>query len=125
VFRWKLGRTNILCRPSEGRSGRIALFWRTGVDVSLKSMSKYFTDVEVGRGANRWRFTGIYGDPRSDKDELTWKALRVLCHNSGRGCAWGILMKFCFNRKNKVVCQDHGSVWIDSEWRWRSVVWMI
>jgi hypothetical protein len=81
VFRWKLGLTNMVCRPSEGRSGRIALFWCTGVDVSLKSMSKYFIDVEVGGGANRWRFTGIYGDPRSDKKELTWKALRVLRHN--------------------------------------------
>jgi exonuclease III len=64
VFRWKLGLTNMVCIPSEGRSGGIALFWRTRVDVSLKSMSKYFIDVEVGGGANRWRFMGIYGDPR-------------------------------------------------------------
>jgi exonuclease III len=48
VFSWKLGLTNMLCRPSEGRSGGIVLFWCIGVDVSLKTMSKYFIDVEVG-----------------------------------------------------------------------------
>jgi exonuclease III len=81
AFRWKLGLTNMICRPSEGRSGGIALFWRNGIDVSLKAMSKYFIDVEVGGGENKWRFTGIYGEPRSDKKDITWKAIQVLRHN--------------------------------------------
>jgi exonuclease III len=27
VFRWKLGLTNMVCKPSEGKSGGLALFW--------------------------------------------------------------------------------------------------
>jgi hypothetical protein len=34
-------------------------------------MSKYFIDVEIGRGTSKWRFTGIYGEPRSDKKDIT------------------------------------------------------
>lgn len=71
VFRWKLGLTNMVCKPSEGKSGGLALFWRQGVEACLQSMSKYFIDVEIGRGTSKWRFTGIYGEPRSDKKDIT------------------------------------------------------
>jgi hypothetical protein len=33
-----------------------------------------------------WRFTGFYGEPRSDKKELSWKALRTL--NAARRHLW-------------------------------------
>jgi exonuclease III len=89
ALRWKLGLTNMVCRPSEGKSGGLVLFWHRDVEVSLKSMSKYFIDVEVGSGNNIWRFTGIYGEPRGDRRDTTWKALRILRHNPGRWICMG------------------------------------
>jgi hypothetical protein len=61
----------MICRPSKGRSGGIALFWCNGMDVTLKTMSKYFIDFEVGRDEARWRFIDIYVEPRSDKRDVT------------------------------------------------------
>ena len=102
VLRWKLGLTNLLSKPSVGRSGGIALFWGNGVDVSLQSLSKYFIDVEIGRGTDRWRFTGIYGESRSDKRILLGKLYVSYGTTHYHGYAWAISTRSCSNMKNKV-----------------------
>jgi hypothetical protein len=40
-FRWMLGLTNMVFKECAGRSGGLALFWRSGVDVTLIAISKY------------------------------------------------------------------------------------
>ena len=48
---------------SDGRSGGLALLWKEGFDVRLKSCSNTHIDVVVckGNGAKPWRATGFYG----------------------------------------------------------------
>jgi hypothetical protein len=43
-LRWKLEMPNLVMVGSEGTSGGLALFWRRGVDVGVKSLSKYHID---------------------------------------------------------------------------------
>jgi hypothetical protein len=77
-FRWMLGLTNMVFKECAGRSGGLALFWRSGVDVTLRAISKYYIDVEIaGTNGVPWSFTGIYGESHADK-EYTWDALRNL-----------------------------------------------
>jgi exonuclease III len=76
-FRWMLGLPNMLSKPCVGKSGGIALFWRKGLDVTPQAILKYDI-VVVNSEKGSWRFTGLYGEPHSDKKDTTWRALRVL-----------------------------------------------
>lgn len=68
-----------------GKSGGLALFWRNGIDVRLRSISKYYIDVDVvDAGGGFWRFTGMYGESQADRKGLTWEAMRTL-NNSASG----------------------------------------
>lgn len=41
--------------------------------------SKYHIDVKVKDDDGvKWRFTGIYGEPKTEKKYLTWKLLKIL-----------------------------------------------
>ena len=51
-----------------GWKGGMTVFWRTGVDVTLRNMSKYHIDMEVkGEDGYGWRFTGVYGESHHDQ----------------------------------------------------------
>jgi hypothetical protein len=52
------------------------VLWRRGVDVSIRSVSKLYIDMDVMdlRG-RKWRFTGVYGESHSDQKFRTWEAL--------------------------------------------------
>ncbi|KAJ1284176.1 hypothetical protein BS78_03G185100 [Paspalum vaginatum] len=78
-FRWILNMPNLVVKDCNGCSGGLALFWRRGVDVSVKSLSKYHIDAVVQEedGAS-WRLTGIYGDPRAEEKQKTWRLLEIL-----------------------------------------------
>jgi hypothetical protein len=42
-------------------------------------MGRMHIDVDITEGDGfKWRFTGIYGEPRVDKQEETWHLLRTL-----------------------------------------------
>jgi hypothetical protein len=87
-FRWMLGLTNLVFMECAGKSGGLALFLRSGVDVSLKAISKYYIDVDIaGPNDEVWRFTGIYGEPQTEKKDSTWAVLRNL--NSKGSGPWG------------------------------------
>lgn len=78
-FKWRLGMGNMFARDCDGKSGGLALFWKKEVQIELHNFSRYHIDVEVvEKDGFRWRFTGIYGEPASDKKERTWKLLRIL-----------------------------------------------
>lgn len=78
-FRWKLGMDNVVVKKCEGKSGGLAIFWKKKVTLHLNAVSRLYIDVDVvEKDGFIWRFTGIYGEPRSDKKDLTWKAMRTL-----------------------------------------------
>jgi hypothetical protein len=85
-FRWKLGMPNMVVKNCEGQSGGLAIFWKREVQVRVVGfMSRYHIDMEITKDNGFvWRFTGIYGDPSSDKKENTWKVLRTLKHQNNR-----------------------------------------
>lgn len=75
----KLGMGNMMVRDCEGKSGGLALLWKKQVNWELHNYSKYHIDVKVvEKDGFRWRFTGIYGEPVSDKKKITWKLFRIL-----------------------------------------------
>jgi exonuclease III len=80
IFRWKLGLTNMLAHKGDGKGG-VAVFWRRGINVSLRSLSQYYIDLDVREEDGfLWRFTGVYGEAQSDLKHRTWqqsKNLRV------------------------------------------------
>lgn len=70
---------NMLVVDSVGASGGLALFWRNEIDITLKSMSENHIDVVVKEADGlKWRFTGIYGESRSEEKNNTWELLRTL-----------------------------------------------
>lgn len=78
-LRWKLGLLNVVVKDCEGRSGGLAIFWRRGIAFTLRAVSRLYIDGDVvGTNGLTWRFTGFYGEPKSDQREVSWKALRVL-----------------------------------------------
>lgn len=80
--RWLLAMSKMVVKDSMGRKGKsggLVLFWKEGINVELHNYSKYHIDVEIiERDGFRWRLTGIYGEPASNKKELTWRLLRNL-----------------------------------------------
>jgi hypothetical protein len=66
---------------SVGLSGGIGIFWSSAVTVEVKSFNKYHIDAIVQLKDNsipKWRFTGIYGDPRRENRHHTWTLMRRL-----------------------------------------------
>ena len=68
-FQHKLGFTQGIIVPSDGKSGGLAMLWKEGVDVRFKSCSHSHIDVVVqGKGSGGpWRTTGFYGHPVTSK----------------------------------------------------------
>jgi exonuclease III len=80
-FRWLLGMPHMLVTKCEGRSGGLALFWRRGVDVTLRWKGRMHIDVNVvAEYGFKWRLTGIYGQPCHELRKDTWRLMRTLHH---------------------------------------------
>lgn len=80
-FKWLLGLPCMVARDSEGKGGGVVVFWRRGLNVELRNFSRFHMDLEIKEEDGfKWRFTGMYGEPRTEKKHLTWKLLRIL-HN--------------------------------------------
>ncbi|XP_071685251.1 uncharacterized protein [Lolium perenne] len=64
---------------SNKRNGGLAMFWKRGVNVSLRWKGRYHIDVDVQEeNGTKWRLTGIYGESKAGEKENTWKLLRNL-----------------------------------------------
>src|SRR6185312_8714562 len=101
-FRWRLKMTNMVVKDSEGTRGGLALFWKE-VNLSVLSWSKYHIDTMIKEeDGSAWRFTGIYGESRSEK-EKTWKLLHILQHRSN-------LLWMCCGDFNEILfnCEKEG-----------------
>lgn len=58
------------------------MFWRRGIDVSLRGFLLYYIDVDVKEEDGfQWRFTGVYGESQADLKHRTWQQLRGLHMN--------------------------------------------
>jgi hypothetical protein len=77
-LQWSLGFRHGICVDGRGKGGGLALWWRDGIDVSVRPWSQYFIDAKITANHGAWRFTGIYGEPRTDLRFKTWEALRYL-----------------------------------------------
>lgn len=76
----KLNLTQGITIPSDGQSGGLAMMWKEGMDVRLKSCSNSHIDVVVygEMGTKQWRATGFYGQSDSGKRHISWKLIEAL-----------------------------------------------
>jgi hypothetical protein len=77
-IKWSLGFTNGVAVDCQGRSGGLALWWKEDVEVHTRPWCQYYIDAKITYNGKTWRFTGIYGEPRTDLQSKTWEALRYL-----------------------------------------------
>jgi hypothetical protein len=77
-IKWSLGFTNGIAVSSVGRSRGLSLWWRDGVDVSVRPWCQYYIDAKISANGCSWRFTGIYGEPRTELRSKSWEVLRYL-----------------------------------------------
>ena len=71
----KLGLAHMEVVDCEGKGG-IAVLWSRGVNLLLQSKSKYYIDMEVSEtGGDGWRFTGVYGEVKTELKFKTWEML--------------------------------------------------
>ncbi|XP_051228995.1 uncharacterized protein [Lolium perenne] len=73
-----LGFPNGVSVDCDGTSGGLALWWKEGVEVSLRPWCQMYIDAKITYEGKTWRFTGIYGEPRTELRSRTWEALRYL-----------------------------------------------
>uniref|UniRef100_A0A453D5J8 Reverse transcriptase domain-containing protein n=1 Tax=Aegilops tauschii subsp. strangulata TaxID=200361 RepID=A0A453D5J8_AEGTS len=86
----------------EGRSRGVALFWRRGVDVTLRSYGRRHVDVDVTEeGGMVWRLTGVYGESEAGRKKETWRALKLLGQHHQRGRLW-----LCVGDFNEILSCD-------------------
>ncbi|XP_024164679.1 uncharacterized protein LOC112171781 [Rosa chinensis] len=62
------------------RAGGLCLLWNDDVSVALQTYSESHIDVVIGEpgSPNCWRFTGLYGHPKTEERYQTWNLLRQL-----------------------------------------------
>jgi len=78
----------MVAKDSVGESGGLPIFWRKGIDLTIKSMSKYHINMVIKEEENfEWRLTRMYGKSKSEEKEKTW-ILSKLCMEPSRypGC---------------------------------------
>lgn len=66
-----------------GKSGGLAFLWRHKDQAQLRSESRNHIDMEINmNGKDRWRLTGVYGEPDRNQRRKTWDLLRTLARDS-------------------------------------------
>ena len=109
-FQNKLGFTQGIVVPSNGRSGGLALLWKEGTDIRFKSCSHSHIDVVVhgvGNGGP-WRAIGFYGHPDTSKRYTSWQLLETL--NTQCNMPWLVCGDF-----NEIVHPDEKLGWKDRD----------
>jgi hypothetical protein len=89
----------MIVKDCVGRSGGLAIFWRKGINVHVRGISRLYIDGFL------WRFTGFYGEPEGENKSLSWRALRTL--HAARRRPW-----LCMGDFNEVLlsCEKEGGV---------------
>lgn len=82
-FQNSIGFEGMVVVESQGHSGGVAMLWRYKEEVALRSFNKNHIDAEVNNKAgDKFRLTGIYGEPDQRKRKETWDLLRTLANNN-------------------------------------------
>ncbi|KAM0913489.1 hypothetical protein ACQ4PT_012126 [Festuca glaucescens] len=97
-LKWSLGFANGVAVDCNGRSGGLALWWREGIDVSVRPWCQYYIDTKITFNDKTWRLSGIYGEPRTELRKRTWDVLQYL--KSQDDLPW-----LCMGDFNEVVSQ--------------------
>jgi exonuclease III len=89
TIRVKLGMSKMEVVDCVGKGGGIAVLWRRGIDLVLRSKSKYHIDMEVlETGGSWWRFSGVYGEAHSERKHKTWEMMEELRLQQPQGIPW-------------------------------------
>jgi hypothetical protein len=75
---WSMGFSHGVCVEGKGKGGGLALCWRDGIEVAVRPWCQYYIDAKITCNNISWRFTGIYGEPRTELRGKTWEVLRYL-----------------------------------------------
>ena len=79
----KLGFECLLTINPAGRSGGLALYWKSSHKVSLLKFSKNCINVAVeDQSLGSWRMMGFYGFPEFSRRRESWDLLRTLSATS-------------------------------------------
>ena len=70
---------NMFVSPRTTRGGGLVLFWRESVNLSMEGFDKNHIGAIINKNkGNKWRFTGFYGEPNTQKRIESWDLLRNL-----------------------------------------------
>ncbi|KAK2666073.1 hypothetical protein Ddye_004647 [Dipteronia dyeriana] len=79
--RCKLGFVGGFCMEHDELKGGLALFWKKGIAVHVKSSSlSHINSIVEGSIGKCWRFIGFYGSPNIGERHHSWMLLRRLSH---------------------------------------------
>lgn len=78
--RYKLGMEQSFVVDSLGKSGGLAMLWKSEVNAQLHTYSHNHISLTITPefGGHPWRLSGFYGNPASDKRKESWNLLRLL-----------------------------------------------
>lgn len=64
---WKLSMTYLVVKVCKGKKWRPSCFWKKEINFQFRDVSRFYFDGDVTEhdGCD-WRFTGFYGEPRTD-----------------------------------------------------------
>ena len=76
----EIGLVQGIAVSSIGRSGGLALLWKSNMKVSVKFINRWYIDALIDSGSEIgiWRLTGFYGNPEAHKRVESWAALTRL-----------------------------------------------
>ncbi|XP_073130129.1 uncharacterized protein [Henckelia pumila] len=77
-WKFKLGFSGSFMVDCNGKSGGLALFWKSPAIVSVKSFSQGHIDCIIQEDDVIWKFTGFYGHPEAALRRISWDLLQRL-----------------------------------------------
>ena len=109
-IRNKLEYTQGITVPSDGRSGGLAMMWKEGSDIRLRSYSNSHIDVEVHESSTPipWSATGFYGHLDVGKRFISWQLLEFL--KNQYTMPWIVFGDF-----NEITQSDEKIGWLDRD----------
>jgi hypothetical protein len=96
--RYKLGFENMFVVDSVGKSGGLALLWKTEVGAVIQNYSRRHINAIVNYPTSHppWKLTGFYGQPEASKRGEAWDLLKYISRMEPK--PW-----ICFGDFNEIV----------------------
>jgi exonuclease III len=127
-FKSLLGMHGMEVRYCEGKINGLVMFLKKEVNVKLCSFSKFHIDVQIEEEDGfKWRFIGIYGEPTTEKGDITWRLMRIVSKkNKLPWLCIGDFNEILFNReKRKEVHPVRNTKWKNSDGLLKTADWEI